>query len=76
MSVIEQIKQSNLGRNPQLVEYKYERMSEGLFLFFGLPLPSFFTTFPSIFPPPTQLTFGAVETCIYRILALTKPKTA
>ncbi len=49
MSVIEQIKQSNLGRNPQLVEYKYERMSEGLFLFFRATASVFFHDFSQHF---------------------------
>lgn len=42
MTVNEHIKQSNQGRNAQLLEQKYERMSEGLFLFFRATSSVFF----------------------------------
>jgi len=49
MSITEQIKQANLGRNPQLLEHKYERMSEGLFLFFRATSSVFFHDFSQHF---------------------------
>ena len=49
MTVNEHIKQSNQGRSPQLLEQKYERMSEGLFLFFRATSSVFFQDFAQHF---------------------------
>jgi len=45
MAVIEQIKEFNAGRNTLLLERKYDRMSEGLYLFFRATSAIFYEDF-------------------------------
>jgi uncharacterized protein (DUF2252 family) len=45
MAVIEQIKASNAGRNSLLLERKYDRMAEGLYLFFRATSSIFYEDF-------------------------------
>lgn len=49
MSVIEQIKTSNAGRSTLLLERKYDRMSEGLYLFFRATSSIFYEDFAKHF---------------------------
>jgi uncharacterized protein (DUF2252 family) len=49
MAVIEQIKTSNAGRSTLLLERKYDRMSEGLFLFFRATSSIFYEDFAKHF---------------------------
>lgn len=49
MAVIEQIKTFNEGRNAQLLERKYDRMSEGLYLFFRATSSIFYQDFTQHF---------------------------
>lgn len=49
MAVIEQIKTSNAGRSTLLLERKYDRMSEGLYLFFRATSSIFYEDFAKHF---------------------------
>lgn len=49
MAVIEQIKAYNAGRNPLLLERKYDRMAEGLYLFFRATSSIFYEDFAKHF---------------------------
>lgn len=49
MAVIEQIKKSNEGRDKRLLENKYERMSEGVFMFFRATSDIFYREFIQYF---------------------------